>query len=379
MFFRDTPEDRARSREAERAFVPPHCPNPGCPSAAGLEFRWKRCGWFERKRGPFRVQRFRCSCCGRRFSTQTFRYSYWQKRPDLDLPALRMTVGCAANRQIARALGCNKETVRRKVARGARHAIRKHELLLSQKKRPLEGEVLFDGLWSVEFDPNFPYELNIAVTKDDFVLGFTESELRRSGRLSAAQKRDRERAEARHGRPPRRSTRCAICELLLAIARHFDLSRVTFVSDEHQDYPRALLDAGLDAIPHKTVSSKAIRDASNPLYAVNTADLWMRHAQSNHKRETIAFSKRRQGGLDRAWVWLVFRNYVYARRIKRRDAPPAVQIGLLDHRLSAEEFFDRRVFDREVSLPPVWRRHIDRDVKTRPIPDGVRHELRYAY
>jgi hypothetical protein len=37
--------------------------------------------------------------------------------------------------------------------------------------------------------------------------------------------------------------------------------------------------------------------AQNPLFPVNLADLLLRHSSANHKRETIAFSKRRQGAM----------------------------------------------------------------------------------
>ncbi|HVO31717.1 MAG TPA: hypothetical protein VMV18_13315, partial [bacterium] len=104
----------------------------------------------------------------------------------------------------------------------------------------------------------------------------------------------------------------------------------------------------------------------------------IRHTQSNQKRETIAFSKRRQGGLDRAWLWATERNYVLPRRIKRGDPPPAVQLGLVDRALRHEEVFSRRIFDFEVEIPEVWRRHIRRDVVTRVFSRNRRYRLKYG-
>jgi hypothetical protein len=40
------------------------------------------------------------------------------------------------------------------------------------------------------------------------------------------------------------------------------------------------------------------------------ADLLLRHSTANPKRETIAFSKRRQGALYRVAIWVVCRNYI---------------------------------------------------------------------
>ncbi|HVO32132.1 MAG TPA: hypothetical protein VMV18_15425, partial [bacterium] len=174
------------------------------------------------------------------------------------------------------------------------------------------------------------------------------------------------------------ATEIAIAELLQAVLAHFDPSKTVLWSDEHKAYPRAIRRIGAASIPHKTVSSKAIRDAKNPLFPINLADMLIRHTQSNQKRETIAFSKRRQGGLDRAWLWAAERNYVLPRRIKRGDPPPAVQLGLVDRALRHEDVFSRRIFDFEVEIPEVWRRHIRRDVVTRVFSRNRRYRLKYG-
>ena len=379
MHIRDTPDDRAKSLANEISFSPPRCPFPECHAVAAADFSFRKWGFFKRKRGPFRIQRFQCARCRGCFSTQTFRGSYWQQRPELDAPVRKSGLACSGNRQIGRALGCNKETVARKLARGSRQALRHHLMMLEKKPRPLEGRLLFDGLWSIEMSANFPYELNIAVTQDDFIVGFTESEMRRSGRLTKAQKRDRERAEAMFGTPAKHSTRNAIAELLRATVPQFDPLKTELWSDEHKEYPRAIRDAGAAAIPHKTVSSRAIRDAQNPLFPINLADMWLRHTQSNQKRETIAFSKRRQGGADRAWLFLSERNYINPRRIKFGDAPPAVQAGITTRALTDGEIHAIRIFHDEVRVPAVWERHIRREILTRPIAKNRKHQLRYAF
>ena len=379
MHFRDTPEDRFQSRADEAVVIPPRCPYAACHDRGRGIFRWERWGWFNRKRAPYLVQRFRCLACGRSFSSQTFRGSYWQKRPDLDGRVRNSGLSCSANRQIGRALGCNKDTVAQKIARAGRQAIRHHAAMLARKPELLTGRLIFDGLWSFETNPNFPYELNIAVTDLDFVLGFTESEMRRSGRLTNKQKNDRKEAEAAFGVPPRHSTRNAIADLLRASVPHFDPAQTQLWSDEHKEYPRAIRDAGAAAIPHKTVSSRAIRDAKNPLFPINLADMWFRHSQSNQKRDTIAFSKRRQGGIDRAWLFLSHRNYVRPRRIKSGDPPPAVQAGIARRAMTDAEIYSNRIFHDDVVLPAAWEKQIRREVVTRPIANNRRHSLRFAF
>ncbi|MHB8079886.1 MAG: hypothetical protein ACYDIE_11610, partial [Candidatus Krumholzibacteriia bacterium] len=75
-------------------------------------------------------------------------------------------------------------------------------------------------------------------------------------------------------------------------------TEVTIRTDDHRAYPRAF--RGLDCrINHRITSAKDRRDADNELFEVNLMDLVIRHSQANHKRETIAASKRRQASAER--------------------------------------------------------------------------------
>src|SRR5687768_11048664 len=85
---RDDQLDRQMSLERERKFVPRCCPYAHCPTKSGEKFKFIRWGTHERDQAPFVVQRFRCTTCKRTFSSQTFRLSYKQKRPDLDWTVL---------------------------------------------------------------------------------------------------------------------------------------------------------------------------------------------------------------------------------------------------------------------------------------------------
>jgi len=99
---------------------------------------------------------------------------------------------------------------------------------------------------------------------------------------------------------------------------------------------------------HEPTPSTAARTAQNPLFPVNLADLLLRHCGANHKRETIAFSKRRQGALYRAAIWVVWKNYIKSLSENRRDAPPAKRLGLIARALTVKEVLATRLLpDRE--------------------------------
>ena len=125
-------------------------------------------------------------------------------------------------------------------------------------------------------------------------------------------------------------------------------------------------------LPHR-------RTARNPLFPVNLADMLVRHSSANHKRETIAWSKRRQGSAERLAVFLVWRNYMKGRKEKVRGSPTPAQVrGMLDHRLSGAELLKRRLFVSRIELPRRWREYYGKTVSTRVLAKQRRHELKYA-
>ena len=138
-------------------------------------------------------------------------------------------------------------------------------------------------------------------------------------------------------------------------------------SDEHQAYPRALRRLKGRRIRHEQTSSRKSRTTRNPLFPVNLADLLLRHSSANHKRETIAFSKRRQGAMYRAAIWVVWRNYVKSRSENKKNSPPAVVLGLIGKRLSIAKILESRLFPSQMELGSWVRRCYEGRIKTRRI------------
>jgi hypothetical protein len=149
-------------------------------------------------------------------------------------------------------------------------------------------------------------------------------------------------------------------------------------SDEHRAYPQAFRRLAGRRIRHLTTSSKASRTAKNPLFPVNLADLLLRHGSANHKRETIAFSKRRQGALYRAAIWVVWRNYMKPRSERRQDAPPGVAIGVISERLSISDVLAQRRFPWRASLSGWLERCYFGRIPTRRWTRLRSHDLAYA-
>lgn len=365
-----------RTQSAPR-FEPPFCPNPKCKYHRDLTvgWRWKRAGYFHRQQAPQVIPRFTCRCCGRSFSTQTFSTTYWLKRAELPAQILMKAVGGMANRQIARDVRAAPSTIDRLVARIGRHCLLLHAAL-ARDATPA-GPVVLDSFESFEWSQFFPFQHHLLVEADTgFFLHFTDSPLRRKGRMTRAQKRRREELERILGRPDPGAVEKDVTHLLQAVLG--EVRAVTLRSDDHRAYPRAL--ARLQcAVEHQVTSSRARRDAYNPLFEINLVDLLIRHSQANHRRETLAWSKRRQGSAERLAIFLVWRNYMKRRWEKSERRTPAMLKGLLPAALRVQDVLETRLFRSRVAIPARWDAYYRRAVRTPTIPRNTAHNLVYAF
>jgi transposase-like protein len=344
------------------------------PLKEGWEY--KRAGYFRRQISPKRIQRFTCKHCNRSFSTQTFSTDYWLKKPEYFKELITKVTGCMANRQIGRDLKGSPATMDRQISRLARHC----SLFLwkMMKDLPPPTEIVVDGFESFEFSQYFPIHHHLAVEKGtDFVRYCTDSPLRRKGRMTEAQKNRREFLELTQGKPDPKAIEKDMKELL-EVTLKGALSAVVY-SDDHPAYKRSIKQVDCD-VRHDITPGSACRNQHNSLSEVNVLDALIRHSSSNHKRETIAWSKRRQGSAERLLIFLVWRNYMKGRREKERGSPtPAMLKGLTDHPLTVEEVLSQRIFRSQVDLPPRWAEYYDRAVETPAIGKNTKHELKYAY
>lgn len=338
-------------------------------------WRFQRCGHFVRRAAPRRIQRFRCLSCGRHFSTQTFDTTYWLRRPELQRPLLHALVSCSALRQAGRALQASASTLQRQASRLGRHCLL-FQGLHGPSGPPCEPLAL-DGLITFEYSQYWPFDLDVLVgCRSRFLYGVTAAELRRSGRMTPFQKKRRAQLEARHGRPDPRASVHAARDLVAMVAPPG--ADLTILSDQHRAHPRAFRQLP-HRIEHLRSSSRRSRTSRNPLHPVDHLDLLLRHSSADHERETIAFSKRRQGALERAAVFQAWRNFMKGTSERQKDSPtPAQRLGPCRTRLRPEDLLARRLVPSRIALPPpledvYWRR-----VPTRQVPRGTRHDLRFA-
>jgi hypothetical protein len=242
---------------------------------------------------------------------------------------------------------------------------------------PPVKEVVVDGFESFELSQYHPIHHHVAVEKGtDFFLYFTDSELRRKGKMTDAQKRRRQELEIQFGRPDPKAIEKDMKELLEVILS--DQQRVVVHSDAHPAYRRSI-NKLKNKVDHRITPGKEHRDQNNSLWEVNLLDLIIRHCNANHRRETIAWSKRRQASAERLAILLVWRNYMKGRREKKRGSPtPAMVRGMMKGPLGVEELLSGRLFASQVNLPPRWLDYYRRSVSTRGLENERHHDLKYA-
>jgi len=111
---------------------------------------------------------------------------------------------------------------------------------------------------------------------------------------------------------------------------------------------------------------------------VNLADMLLRHSSANHKRETIAFSKRRQGALYRLAVWTVWRNYIKDRSENRGVGTPAMALGLMRKCMTVGEVLAKRHFPSAAKISGWLSRCYFGRIETRAMQGCRVHQNSYA-
>ena len=366
-----------------RNFRPPCCPNPNCRFHLPADgWRFVKDGAYCRPGDQARIQRFRCLHCRRNFSTQTFAATYWLRCRSLLVRIAELSVTCAGLRQTARTLRVSHPTVGRHLARAGRHCILYHRNLIRGFAPP--EPLVVDGFETFEYSQYFPFHLNLAVGSQSwFHYHFTDSPLRRKGRMSDFQRKRRAELEATFGRPDPKAVEKGMAELLRPLVATLPKDADLLLhSDDHQAYPRALKRLPPDGpvIEHHITSSKARRTRRNPLFPVNLADLLLRHSHANHKRETISFSKRRQAAIERLATFTVWRNCIKWRQENGPRETAAMVLGLQDRLKTWRQVLQTRLFPGHSDLPRVWKDYYWRRVKTAVFGTQQNvHCCRYAF
>ena len=104
----------------------------------------KKSGFFARKTtNKKRVQRYKCNMCNKSFSTQTFEWTYRERKSRLNQQIFRDIVCGMSQRRIALRLNINRKTVANKLKRIGKKAMYNHFFDMQKHKAEFK-EVFFE-------------------------------------------------------------------------------------------------------------------------------------------------------------------------------------------------------------------------------------------
>jgi hypothetical protein len=307
-------------------FAPPFCPHRKCSEHlihhAQRYLAFVPWGFYWTKAFG-RIPRFRCTCCGRTFSIQTFRVDYYAKRVvDYDDVAQRLS-SCESLRAIGRAMGLSCDSVSNRISRASRQTLAA-ESVLSSCRIPSENFAA-DGFESFCVSQYFPNNIHLLVgQKSQFVYAANHVTLRRKGRMTEKQLERRKELDKRFHPTPMgiEKSFSRIATETLRVLSDSRRSAVKLWTDEKREYRRALESrACIRALKmagrfkHRTIPSRAVRTRNNPLFAVNYLDRELRKDLHEHVRETVCFGRNVNHQMERLALYLFKHNYHKSYRI----------------------------------------------------------------
>jgi len=338
----------------------PHCPNPECPCfSAPPVTKWYIRYGFHPTKAFGTIQRYRCRCCGRTFSTQTFSIDYYSKMIIDYRSLIEQLATCSGMNDISRMMRVRVETIENRLERLARCVQMIHQDLLSLL--PLEEDLAADGFESFSSSQYFPNHVNIIAGKEsEFLYSLGFANLRRKGRMTEEQKQKRAVLEAA-GKASPKAVEKSMCRLFQDLTQRIILKgikRKVLYTDEHKAYPRAFRSiAGFyDLFIHIPISSKDLGRRSVDLFPVDYIDRQFRKDLSDHVRETVRFAKCPSAMMSRLAVYRFFHNCLIPRRIhesrKGNNETHAERAGISGDRLKAviERYWGHRVFYHKAAL-----------------------------
>jgi transposase-like protein len=380
--------------ENQRRFAPPFCAHRACLEHRQHDpkrFAYKRNGSYTRRGDRRRVPRYVCHGCHRSFSKQSFSTTYFMKRPELLVPVAQGLVNGAADRQIARSVGCAPSTVTRLSARLGRHAQLLQVLALLELPSYDTEDTILDHTESFEGTQDQPIAIGTLVGRGSwFVYGIDANRHRRTGRRSTFQELRRQ------GRPERDSlggyegSAARLFELRLRFGPR--RSRLRVITDDQESYARAIRRRGLDSrVEHVIVPNPERGPKGSPrspgaaardraMFANDLLHGLFRHCLAHHHRETIAFPRRIVAALDRVFLFCSWRNFIKGVSERKPDpTTPAMRKGLTREPWSWSRLLARRLFPGRLPVPDSWREIYRRDWTTPTLPSNTRHRLQLAF
>jgi transposase-like protein len=286
------------------------CPDSECVSKnSGANFRpYIRKGCFFRKSDGQWISRYRCSICGKYFSSATFNPCFGQKKRKLNYQVYELLNSTVSQRRAALKLGVSRRTIVRKFRFLAEQSRLSHQEWLNSLKPKSIQNIQFDDLETAEHSKCKPLSVSLAIEpRTRKILGFQVSKMPAKGHLvSIALKKYGLRADER----PKG------WNALFASLKQVAHPKAEWLSDENPHYPRHLKVHHPESV-HRTVKGRRgcivgyeelKKIGFDPLFSLNHTCAMLRANLNRLLRRTWCTTKTMQGLIDHLSIYVAYHN-----------------------------------------------------------------------
>lgn len=284
-----------------------NCPNPKCPNQTFVI----KDGFFFRKNDSRIIQRFRCKTCGQRFSSETYKLEYCQKKRRVNYPLLKLLCSGVSMRRSAVILNINRKTVERKL----RYLAQKSRVRTDRhlKSREKATRVIFDDLITKENTKLKPLSVTIAVDEQTrTIIGTEVSQIPSFGHLA-------KKSLKKYG--PRRCDHFKGLHKVFSHMTSYVHEHAIIKSDEHKKYP-VIVSKYFPHAEHLAFKGERAHVAGqgelkkggfDPLFVINHTCAMLRANINRLIRKTWCTTKSIHRLKDHIDIFTYFYNQIYLR------------------------------------------------------------------
>lgn len=296
-----------------------NCPNQDCLFYKTSTLIVKD-GSYRRGDDSRRIQRYRCKNCNKRFSPETFKLEYRQKKRRVNYKLMELLSSGVSMRRSALLLRISRKTVARKlIYLGEKSRMKQSQFLKSFEKKKI-SKIQFDDLITKENSKLKPLSVTVAVDeKNRYILDSQVSVIAAFGHLSEISKK-------KYG--PRKSTHKEGLKRLFDNLRPIVSQVGSIKSDEHTLYPeyvrnyfpKAKYKAFKGDKAHVAGQGEMKKNKNDPLFAINHALAMLRANINRLIRKTWCTSKKIERLKDHLDIFTYYFNKIYLKNFSKPAA-----------------------------------------------------------
>lgn len=275
------------------------CPNSNCENNQNpsKKFYIKK-GFYKTKYNHQPVPRYQCKSCGKKFSSHTFRDTFKQHRPDINITVFELYSERMSLRAISDHLRVNIKTVVRKLEYLAVKSRIKHQQVI-ESGGIKTSYVQFDEMETFEHTKLKPISIAVAIrAKTREIIGLQVAEMNCKGHTA-------ELSRSIYGW--RNDTRKEACQSVMELVKKCSKESLTVATDGKRAYPNAIN----EVIPHANVESKkrsSKKGGYDTLFSLNKVCANLRKDISRLARKTMITTKNKNKLQMHLDIYIAFNN-----------------------------------------------------------------------